>query len=165
MAEDYSVNLKANLNTADVQEKLNDLRFKGTHATSDLEIAVKKLDNAVQDLTRTWEKQAEAARKAAENAEEAAKANGANGGDANGTTGAFLGQATGLLAARRLRGLKKIVEKVDGADGEMSEGGTVLASSLGWAGSGAAMGSAFGPAGTAIGALAGAIYGVKDGFD
>lgn len=47
----------------------------------------------------------------------------------------------------------------------MSEGGTVLTSSLGWAGSGAAMGSAFGPAGTAIGALAGAIYGVKDGFD
>lgn len=69
------------------------------------------------------------------------------------------------MSARRLRGLKKIVEKIDGADGEMSEGGTVLASSLGWAGSGAAVGSAFGLPGALVGGLAGAIYGVKDGFD
>lgn len=117
MATDYSLDLKASLDTAEVQEKLNDLSFKGRHATSDLEVAVKRLDNAVQDLTRTWEKQAEAARKAAENAEEAAKANGQGGADANGATGSFIGQATGLLAARRLRGLKKIVEKIDGADG------------------------------------------------
>ena len=52
MATDYSLDLKASLDTAEVQEKLNDLSFKGKHATSDLEVAVKRLDNAVQE----WEK-------------------------------------------------------------------------------------------------------------
>lgn len=91
MATDYSLDLKASLDTAEVQEKLNDLSFKGKHATSDLEVAVKRLDNAVQDLTRTWEKQAEAARKAAENAEDAAKASSQGGADANGGIGSFMG--------------------------------------------------------------------------
>ena len=69
------------------------------------------------------------------------------------------------MGARRLRGLKKIVEKIDGADGEMSKGGTIITGALGMAASGAAIGSAFGLPGAAIGGLAGAIYGVKDAFN
>lgn len=47
MATDYSLNLKANLDTAEVKRQLDDLRSSGTAATSELETAVKRLDNAV----------------------------------------------------------------------------------------------------------------------
>lgn len=159
MAEDYSVNLKANLNTADVQEKLNDLRFKGTHATSDLEIAVKKLDNAVQDLTRTWEKQAEAARKAAERSEEAARANSQGDAATDEEASSFMKLGKGYFNARRFKALKRMVDKMDGADGESSELGTVLSEGLG----GAALGAMVGKGNPAF-IVGGAINGVVDGF-
>lgn len=112
MATDYSLDLKASLDTAEVQEKLNDLSFKGRHATSDLEVAVKRLDNAVQDLTRTWEKQAEAARKAAENAQAAAHAGtsgGGVGGEGSDMSGMFK-MAKSYVGGRALGGAGKALE-------------------------------------------------------
>lgn len=160
MATDYSLDLKASLDTAEVQEKLNDLSFKGKHATSDLEVAVKRLDNAVQDLTRTWEKQAEAARKAAENAEEAAKANGQGGGaTTDEETSSFMKLGRGYFNAGRFKAMKQLVDKIDGADGQRSEFGTVLSEGLGGAATGAMIGK-----GNLAAIVAGAIYGVIDGF-
>ena len=54
MATDYSMNLKAKLDTSDVQQKLQQLGQTGDMATSQLEQSVKKLEGAVKDLTNSW---------------------------------------------------------------------------------------------------------------
>lgn len=54
MATDYSMNLKAKLDTTDVQQKLQQLGQTGDMATSQLEQSVKKLESAVKDLTTSW---------------------------------------------------------------------------------------------------------------
>lgn len=159
MATDYSLDLKASLDTAEVQEKLNDLSFKGKHATSDLEVAVKRLDNAVQDLTRTWEKQAEAARKAAERSEEAAKANSQGGATTDEETSSFMKLGRSYFNARRFKAMKRVVDKIDSADGERSAFGTVLSEALGGAATGAMVGM-----GNPAFIVGGAIMGVVDGF-
>ena len=61
MAKDYALDLRATLDTSEVQQKLDAMRSSGVDATSQLEVAVKRLDNAIQDLTRSWEKQADVA--------------------------------------------------------------------------------------------------------
>lgn len=109
-------------------------------------------------MTRTWEKQAEAAAKAAENAEEAAKAGASSGGEEGGlfNLGGLIG---GALNARRLKAIKKLIEEYDSKDGSMSDLGTVSTSGLGRAAQGMLVGK------TPEAALVGAIVGVVEGFE
>lgn len=56
MAEDYSVNLKADLDTEQVQQKLQQLGATGGRNVGALESAVKSLEQAIQKLTGSFDK-------------------------------------------------------------------------------------------------------------
>lgn len=110
-------------------------------------------------MTRTWEKQAEAAAKAAENAEEAAKAGASSSGEEGGGLFNLGGLIGGALNARRLKAIKKLIEEYDSKDGSMSDLGTVATTGLGRAAQGMLVGK------TPEAALVGAIVGVVEGFE
>lgn len=56
MATDYSLNLKAQLDTSEVQQKLQQLGQKGTTQMTSLEQAVKQLEAAIQKLALSFDK-------------------------------------------------------------------------------------------------------------
>lgn len=55
MAEDYSVNLKAELDTQQVQQKLQQLGTTGGRNVGALESAVKSLEQAIQKLSKSFD--------------------------------------------------------------------------------------------------------------
>ena len=129
----YSLNMKAHLDTTEVTDSLSKLNQSGNKTTRDLEVAVKRLDNAVQDLTRTWEKQAQAAERAAHASEHAAKTqaiSGASGGVEGGALTEFANMAVGQMGARQLRSIAKLINKAGYGDTEV---GRVATGGLDWA--------------------------------
>lgn len=129
----YSLNMKAHLDTSEVNDSLSKLNQSGNKTTRDLEVAVKRLDNAVQDLTRTWEKQAQAAERAAHASEHAAKTqaiSGASGGVEGGALTEFANMAVGQMGARQLRAISKLISKAGYGDTEV---GRVATGGLDWA--------------------------------
>lgn len=156
MATDYALDLRATLDTSEVQQKLGALRSSGVDATSQLEEAVKRLDNAIQDLTRSWEKQADAAQQAAERAQEAASAS-ADGGPGGGMSLETDALLKSLLSARRLKAVSKIIDVYGYGDTEL---GTVAKSGL--AGAALGMTATKSPTGALIGGIAGVIKGFED---
>ena len=127
MATDYRLDMTAHLDTSQVDQKLHQLSKTGQHATDNLETAVKKLDNAVQDLTRSWEKQAQAAQRAASAAESAAHSSsaGSAGGEGGIVTQAAQ-MAIGQMGARQIRSIAKLIKNAgygDSALGQMATGG------------------------------------------
>lgn len=142
MATDYSMNLKAKLDTTDVQQKLQQLGQTGETATSQLEQSVKKLEGAIKELTDSWKNASKEA------------------------------QQTGLQMQKLLRGgsamlVGGVINRIGNyaaATGN-STGATVASyagNMLKGAGAGAAMGNAIPVVGTAIGAAIGAAAGALD---
>lgn len=133
MATDYSMNLKAKLDTSDVQQKLQQLGQTGDTATSQLEQSVKKLDSAVKDLTNSWK------------------------------TASKEAQQTGIQMQKLLRGggamlvggIIKRMGNVAAATG--NDGLASTAQVAGGAVKGAGAGLAFGPWGAAVGGAIGAL--------
>lgn len=138
MATDYSMNLKAKLDTSDVQQKLQQLGQTGDTATSQLEQSVKKLDNAVKDLANSWKNASKEA------------------------------QQSGIQMQKLLRGggamlLGGIIKRT--GDIASATGNTGLASTASVAGGalqGAGAGLAFGPIGSAVGGVIGALGSLTD---
>lgn len=129
----YSLNMKAHLDTTEVTDSLSKLNQSGNKTTRDLEVAVKRLDNAVQDLTRTWEKQAQAAERAAHASEHAAKTqsvSGTSGGVEGGALTEFANMAVGQMGARQLRAIAKLIGKSGYGDTSV---GRVATGGLDWA--------------------------------
>ena len=129
----YSLNMKAHLDTTEVTDSLSKLNQSGNKTTRDLEVAVKRLDNAVQDLTRTWEKQARAAERAAHASEHAAKTqsiSGASGGVEGGALSQFATMAVGQMGARQLRAIGKLINKSGYGDNSV---GRVATGGIDWA--------------------------------
>lgn len=60
MATEYELKLRAELDTQRVQQNLQGLGHVGVQSTNDLVESVKRLDNAIQDVTRSWKEQAQA---------------------------------------------------------------------------------------------------------
>lgn len=50
MATDYSLNLKATLDTSEVQQKLQQLGQTGSNVNAQIEQSVQKLDKSIKDL-------------------------------------------------------------------------------------------------------------------
>ena len=50
MATDYSLNLKATLDTSEVQQKLQQLGQTGANVNAQIEQSVQKLDKSIKDL-------------------------------------------------------------------------------------------------------------------
>lgn len=139
MASDYSLNLKAQLDTSDVQAKLQQLGSTGSVATSQLEDSIKKLDTAVKDLSQSWKTSAKEAQQTSLQMQKILRGGAAMlvGGVISrmGDYAAATGNTTGAQAANYA--------------GSMLKG----------AGAGAAMGSAIPVVGTAVGAVIGATVG------
>lgn len=142
MATDYSMNLKAKLDTSDVQQKLQQLGQTGETATSQLEQSVKKLEGAIKDLMESWKTASKEAQQTGLQMQKLLRGGSAMlvGGVINrlGNYAAATGNQTGATAASYA--------------GNMLKG----------AGAGAAMGNAIPVVGTAIGAAIGAAAGALE---
>ncbi len=152
----YSLNMKAHLDTSEVNDSLSKLNQSGNKTTRDLEVAVKRLDNAVQDLTRTWEKQAQAAERAAHASEHAAKTqaiSGASGGVEGGALTEFANMAVGQMGARQLRAISKLIGMAGYGNTEV---GRVATGGLDWAAT-AMVATKANPIATLGGALIGSV--------
>lgn len=150
----YSLNMKAHLDTTEVTDSLSKLNQSGNKTTRDLEVAVKRLDNAVQDLTRSWERQAQAAERAARSAENAASTSGGGSVGSASVEGEAMDAALKYFNARRLGAIKKLLKNTPLGEGDF---GAVAAGGLGSAAKGATIAGA-------PGAVAGAIIGVVSSF-
>lgn len=129
----YQLTMKARLDTSEVNSSLARLNQTGGKTTRELEVAVKRLDNAVQDLTRTWEKQAQAAERASHAAERAAQTQSIStpSGDVEGgSLTQFANMAVGQMGARQLRAISKLIAKAGYGDTEV---GKVATGGLDWA--------------------------------
>ena len=138
MASDYSLNLKAQLDTSDVQAKLQQLGSTGSVATAQLEDSIKKLDNAVKDLSQSWKTSAKDA------------------------------QQTSLQMQKILRGgaamlVGGVINRVGNVASATGNTGLASAATVGGAAlQGAGAGLAFGPIGAAAGAVVGALGSLTD---
>lgn len=142
MASDYSLNIKAQLDTSDVQAKLQQLGSTGSVATSQLEDSIKKLDTAVKDLSQSWKTSAKEAQQTSLQMQKILRGGAAMliGGAITrmGNYAAATGNTNGAQAANLAGGLLK------------------------GAGAGAAMGSAIPVIGTGVGAAVGAVVGALE---
>ena len=138
MATDYSIQLKANLDVSDAQQKLQQLGTVGTDATKGLEDAVRHLDQSIKQLGDSWKQVAQEQSKAIQNVGGIGKA-------------AALGKR--FLRGGQIHAAQSFVESIFGD----SEVGKVVGGGL----KGAAKGMPLGPEA----ALVGAIKGVKDSFE
>lgn len=142
MASDYSLNLKAQLDTSDVQAKLQQLGNTGSVATSQLEDSIKKLDTAVKDLSQSWKTSAKEAQQTGFQMQKILRGGAAmllgSAISRMGNYAAATGNTTGAQAASLAGGLLK------------------------GAGAGAAMGSAIPVVGTGVGAAVGAVVGALE---
>ena len=150
----YSLNMKAHLDTTEVTDSLSKLNQSGNKTTRDLEVAVKRLDNAVQDLTRSWERQAQAAERAARSAENAASTSGGGSMGSASVEGEAMDAALKYFNARRLGAIKKLLKKTPWGEGDF---GAVAAGGLDSAAKGATVAGL-------PGAVGGAILGVVSSF-
>lgn len=142
MAEDYSVNLKAQLDTTDVQNKLQQLGNTGENSITKLETAINNLNSSVQQLGKSWHNVAEQQKQAANNMTKLLRGAGAAlAGRILESAGAHA-QATGHTA-------DAAIARYGGA-------------ALKGAGAGAAIGSVIPVVGTGVGAGVGAAAGLLE---
>lgn len=139
MSTDYSIQMKANLDVSDAQQKLQKLGTVGTNATKGLEDAVRHLDQSIKQLGDSWKQVAQEQSKAIQNVGGIGKA-------------AALGKR--FLRGGQLNASAGLAESIFGQDSDV---GKVIGGGL----KGAAKGAVFGPEA----ALVGAIKGVKDAFE
>lgn len=142
MAEDYSVQLKAQLDTTDVQNKLQQLGNTGGNSITKLETAINNLNGSIQQLGKSWHNVAEQQKQAAVNMTKMLRGAGA------------------ALAGRVLESAGAHAE-VTGhpVDAAIARYG---ASALKGAGAGAAIGSVIPVVGTGVGAGIGAAAGLLE---
>lgn len=146
MATDYNLNLKANLDVSDAQQKLQQLGRVGTNATNSLEDAVRNLDQSIKQLGESWKKVAQEQSKAMQQQSHQRMMMGLIKGAGAHIAGNLLTQGERYFAAT-------------GNTGAATAAG-YGASALRGAGWGAALGSVVPGLGTAAGAGIGAVAGM-----
>ena len=136
-ATDYELKLRAELDTTQAQNGLQGLGTVGVQSTDQLLESVKRLDNAIQDVTRSWKEQSDTQARAIQN------------------QSTMLRRGARMLAGRLVGGA---IEKYSRQ--AMDDGDYILGGALGTTGGvlkGAASGALFGPGGMAIGGLVGGL--------